>query len=314
MGAANNSIVVLGSANVDLIVRGPRLPRPGETVLGGEFLQAAGGKGANQAVAAARLGGNVTFLAAVGDDDFGRAALGGCRSEGIDCRYLRCIERTATGTALILVDRSGENMISVASGANALLTPEDVDRVPDDVFRMARVFLASLEVPLATVVRGLERARAHNVLTILNPAPANQELVASDMLRLVDVLTPNEGEAQILAGSAHQSEGESATLEQARQAALDWQRLGAKAVVVTLGRYGCLVVDRQQLHMPGLRVEAVDATAAGDAFNGGLAVALAEGRSLEEAADWANRVAAISVSRLGAQPSLPRRDEIGPAG
>lgn len=293
------TVVVLGSANTDLVLRAPRLPRPGETVLQGEFFQAAGGKGANQAVAAARAGAKVTFLAAVGDDAFGDRAVAGYEREGIDCGLIRRIAGVATGTALILVDHSGENMIGVASGANALITPEDIDRVPESVFAAARVFLTSLEVPLAAVVRGLERAKAAGLTTILNPAPAIGEVASRHVLALVDVLTPNEGEASALAEGAGVA-GAAAML----------RRNGAGAVVVTLGPAGCLVVEAAAVEVPGLRVAAVDATAAGDAFNGALAVALAEGRPLVEAAAWANRAAALAVTRAGAQPSLPRREEI----
>ncbi len=304
------AILVLGSANTDLVIRAPRLPRPGETVLGGEFFQAAGGKGANQAVAAARLGARVTFLAAVGDDEFGRTSLAGYQREGIDCQFIRKFASAATGTALILVDRAGENLIGVASGANALLTADDVDRVPADVFQSAQVFLTSLETPLPTVVRGLERAKEAGLTTVLNPAPAAIEVADRRVLSLVDVLTPNEGEAAALAGDAIESNRTSDAIERAQRAGERLRSLGTIAVVITLGAEGCLVVAEEVTHLPGLNVQAVDATAAGDAFNGALAVALAEGKPLIDAARWANRIAAVAVSRVGAQPSLPRREEI----
>jgi ribokinase len=301
------SIVVLGSVNCDLVVRGPKLPRPGETVLGGEFLQAAGGKGANQAVAAARAGRvPVVFLAAVGDDPFGRQSLAGLAAEGIDCRWIRTVQESATGVALIIVDSQGENLISVASGANLALKPEWVDSVPGEVFAAAKVFLASLESPAAAVERGLSRARQSGVRTILNPAPALPPAVAEPLWRLADVLTPNEHEAAMLSGVMVDS------AESAGAAARQLQARGAGDVIVTLGARGCIVVERNSppevfLALP---VQAVDATAAGDAFSGALAVALSEGQSLVDGARFATAAAGIAVTRAGAQPSLARREEI----
>jgi ribokinase len=302
------NIVVLGSINIDLVVRGPRLPRPGETVLGGSFYEAPGGKGANQAVAAARAAGpdgpRVTFLAAVGEDAYGRAARERLRGEGIDCRFVKTVPGHTTGVAVILVDQQGENLISVASGANSHLLPRDIDDVPLAAFQEAAVFLASLESPLATVTRGLERAKAAGAATILNPAPATPEAASPSLLTLVDVLTPNESEAALLAGREVTSD------EDLRSIAAAWRAAGCRSVVFTLGRRGCLVVGDGTVAVPGHAVTAVDTTAAGDAFSGALAVALAEGKPLLEAARFANRAAAISVTRQGAQPSLPLRREI----
>lgn len=296
-------VVVLGSVNVDLVVRGPRLPRPGETVLGGEFYQAAGGKGANQAVAAARAAREpVTFLAAVGDDDYGRQALENFRRESLVVDYVKTVVGQPTGVALILVNAQGENLISVASGANLSFTPADIDALPDDVFAPGGVFLACLESPLETVARGLQRAKWAGMLTVLNPAPAN--VSALDFAGLVDVITPNEGEAAALAEVSAETDFD------ASQAARQLQSRGFKNCVVTLGSHGCLVVEDQATLLAAHAVSAVDATGAGDAFNGALAVALSEGRSLVDAARWANRAGAIAVTRRGAQPSLPRRDEI----
>jgi ribokinase len=303
-------IIVLGSINTDLVVRSAKLPVPGETVIGGEFYQAAGGKGANQAVAAARGAlAPVTLIGAVGDDDHGRAALVGFRAENLSCEYLKVVPGEASGVALILVDESGQNLISVASGANARLLPADVDAIPDEVFRHAKVFLTCLETPLATVVQGLRRAKQAGLITILNPAPASREVIDAGLLAWVDVLTPNAGEAALLAGlelGGADAEDEATSLRAARVL----QQFGCRQVIVTLGSRGCLIVDENVQHVPGRAVKAVDATAAGDAFNGALAVALAEGRTLVEAANWANRAAAISVTRRGAQPSLPYRNEI----
>ena len=298
-------IIVLGSVNTDLVIRGPRLPVPGETVLGGEFYRAHGGKGANQAVAAARaLARPVTFIGAVGDDGFGREALAHFAGENLDTRYLITIPNRPSGVALILVDRHGENSISVASGANLDLAPDDVDAVPDEVFDAAKIFLTCLESPLETVARGLSRARRAGLLTILNPAPADKEICRNGLLPLVDVITPNEGEAAELAGI------ETTERPGAIAAARKLQQLGCRRCVITLGASGCVIVDEQETWLEGCSVRAVDTTAAGDAFNGALAVALAEGRTLLEAARWANRAAAIAVTRGGAQPSLPTRAEI----
>lgn len=307
---ADSPILVLGSVNSDMVIRGPRLPAAGETVLGGEFYKAAGGKGANQAVAAARLArGCVAFIGAIGDDTLGREALARFRVEGIDCEDLRVISAEATGVALILVDEAGQNLISVAAGANARLTPVDVDSISSARFAAARVFLASLETPLETVVRGLSRAKEHGATTILNPAPAQP--LPDDVLRLVDVLTPNESEAQAIA-SAPAPPARSPTMS-AQEAALRLRERGCASVIVTLGAAGCLVAEGDLEVIPGRVVTAIDTTAAGDAFNGALAVALSEGRSLREAARWANLAASISVTRRGAQPSLPRRNEVDAA-
>jgi ribokinase len=294
-----SSIIVVGSINTDLVICGPRLPAPGETVVGGEFYQAAGGKGANQAVAAARAAREpVTFIGAVGDDALGLESLARFQRENLICDYLRTVPQQSTGVALILVDDRGQNLISVAAGANAHLAPADVDRVPREVFTSARVFLTSLETPLETVAHGLSLARRAGLTTILNPAPARP--LPDEVLSLVDVLTPNESEAEMLVGER---------LTPAECAARLIDR-GCRSVIATLGEAGCLVVGRENATVPGRRVTAVDATAAGDAFNGALAVALAEGRSLLEAARWANVAASISVTRRGAQPSLARREEI----
>jgi ribokinase len=300
-------IIVVGSINTDLVIRGPRLPAPGETVLGGEFYQAAGGKGANQAVAAARSARQpVTFVGAVGDDALGHEALERLRCENLVCDYVRTVRGQPTGVALILVDEQGQNLISVAAGANAHLTPADLDRVPQEVFISARVFLTSLETPLETVVRGLSLARRAGLTTILNPAPARP--LPDEVLTLVDVLTPNESEAETLVGGDR--EGTRSGRITPAECAARLVKRGCRSVIATLGEAGCLVAGRENGRVPGRAVAAVDATAAGDAFNGALAVALAEGRTLVEAARWANVAASISVTRRGAQPSLARREEI----
>jgi ribokinase len=310
MAGRPERVVVVGSVNTDLVVRVRRLPRPGETLLGGEYYEAAGGKGANQAVAAARAAQTpVTFVAAVGDDAYGRQALSGLARENLDTRWIKVVPAAHSGVALIMVAEGGENSIAVASGANLALSPADIDALPDDLFANAGVLLTCLESPLATVEQALRRAKNAGLLTVLNPAPAGELVERLDLLSLADVLTPNEGEAALLTGlDCGGAAGWDAAIERLRQ-------LGCPRCVITLGGRGCVVLDdglsgEGTVEIAGQRVKAIDATAAGDAFNGALAVALAEGRTLVEAAQWANRAAAISVTRRGAQPSLPNRDEI----
>jgi ribokinase len=300
------SIIVLGSINTDLVIRSPSLPRPGETILGGEFYRAAGGKGANQAVAAARSSREpVTFLAAIGDDSFGRESLDGLQRENLDTRFLKLVPDQPSGVALILVDAGGQNLISVASGANLQLRPADIHAVPADVWQNSSVFVACLESPLETVMAGLRRAKQFGLTTIINPAPADREILFAVGLRLIDVFTPNETEAALLTGHAAR------TAEEAEAAARQLQAAGCSRIILTRGEHGCCVLDGNQVeHIPAFKVEAVDAVAAGDVFNGALATALDEGRSLIEAARWANTAAAISVTRRGAQPSIPTREEI----
>ena len=305
---ANPKIIVLGSINADLVVRSQRLPSPGETVTGGEFYQAGGGKGANQAVAAARCSAEpVGFIAAVGNDDFGRKAIKELRRDGIQTQHIRMIEGAATGVALILVDEHGENQISVASGANAALTPHDVAAIPDDFFSEARIFVACLESPLKTVTAGLQRAKEAGLTTILNPAPACDEVRDPEILKLVDVLTPNETEATMISGWSQLEDLEDVCIwcEQLQQK-------GSRDVVITRGERGCVV--KSGVTDPGLipaySVDAIDATAAGDCFNGGLAAQLAADHSLTEAARWACAASAISATRRGAIPSIPTAAEV----
>lgn len=299
------AIIVIGSINTDLVIRGARIPAAGETVLGGTFYQAGGGKGANQAVAAARASKiPVSLVAAVGDDDFGRGALAGLRADGVDCQHVKTVEGMPSGVALILVDQSGQNCISVASGANLQLAPTDIDALPDELFAQAQVLLACLEAPWPTVLRALERARRFGLTTVLNPAPAALEILRGGALSLVDIITPNESEAALLAG------GPVEDVASAVAAGEQLRKKGCREVVLTLGARGCVVVSQRVTHVPPVRVRAVDATAAGDAFNGVLAVALAEGQDLLAAARLATAAAGLSVTRQGAQPSLPRRPEI----
>jgi len=297
-------IVVLGSVNIDLVSRTARLPRPGETVLGGEYYQAHGGKGANQAVAAARTASHpVRLIAAVGDDGFGRDAIAGFQNEGLLCAEVQIRSDAPTGVALILVDDNGQNLISVASGANARLSPADVSAVDEADFR-GRVLMACLESPLDTVEAALRRGRAAGMTTILDPAPAESAVDRRTLLEQVDILTPNETEAAQLTGIA------SSTDAQAERAARTLQSAGCRAVVLTRGAAGLLVCQDDVQHLPAFPVEAVDATAAGDAFNGALAARLSQGLALPAACRWAQAAAALSVTRRGAQPSLPDRGAV----
>ncbi len=295
-------IVVVGSSNTDMIIQLDRIPRPGETVLGGRFTTAAGGKGANQAVAAARAGGGVSFVARLGRDVFGDQALAGFRSAGI------CVDRIGrdpaapSGVALIFVARDGENSIAVASGANGRLSPADVRKAAPAI-RGAAVMLLQLETPLPAVAEAARLAAKAGVRVILNPAPARP--LPDALLGRVSVLTPNETEAELLTGVKVNNPAAAA------RAAASLLGRGVKTVIVTLGARGALVATPDILQLvPGFKVKAVDTTAAGDIFNGALAVAMGEGRPLIEAARFANAAAALSVTRLGAQPSAPRRAEI----
>jgi ribokinase len=295
-------ILIVGSSNTDMIARVPRIPKPGETILGGEFITAAGGKGANQAVAAARVGGEVVFIARVGKDMFGERALAGFRRDRINVSYIRCDARRPSGVALIFVADSGENSIAVASGANASLSPTDVTRARNE-FARADVLLTQLETPLPTVLAAVRLAARHRVPAILNPAPA-QEL-PDDLLRDVSILTPNESEAELLAGIKVTG------VASGVRAAGRLRARGVQTAIITLGAKGALLVGKDgPVMVPGFKVKPVDTTAAGDVFNGALAVALAEGRNLKTAVRFANAAAAISVTRMGAQPSAPTRGEV----
>ena len=295
-------VLVIGSSNTDLIIKVARIPKPGETILGGEFARAAGGKGANQAVAAARAGGAVTFVARIGRDANGDVALAGFRADGINVKHIIRDANAPSGVALIFVDKNGENSIAVAPGANDKLSPADVSEARA-AFRRARVVLLQLETPLPTVMAAAGLAAGAGVRVVLNPAPARS--LPAQLLKHIYLLTPNESEAERLTGVAVKNEASAA------KAAQKLLARGVQNVIITLGSRGAFVAgkDLRQL-IPGFTVSAVDATGAGDVFNGALVVALAEGRSLLEAARFASAAAAISVTRLGAQPSAPARREI----
>ena len=285
-----------------MVIKVERLPRPGETVLGGNFLMAPGGKGANQAVAAARAGGAVEFVARVGQDHFGTRAVAGLAAEGVGVEWVLSDEQYASGVALICVAANGENSIAVATGANARLSPADVARA-QSVIAGTRLVLLQLETPLPAVQAAVELAARAGVPVLLNPAPAQS--LPDTLLQRISVLTLNETETELLTGTAVTD------MDRAAQAARQLHQRGVRRVILTLGARGVLVLEAGLEHWElGLAVEAVDATGAGDVFNGALAVALAEGRPLREAARFANAAAAISVTRWGAQSSAPYRREI----
>lgn len=291
-------ICVVGSLNLDVVVGVEGHPRPGETVIGGDLFRNPGGKGANQAVAAARLGGRVAMVGRVGDDDAGSLLLESLHSESVDVGAVRVVKGGQTGVALIAVDDAGENTIVVSPGTNAQVGGEDVDAALS-VIRDARLLLLQLETPLNAVEAA---ARATTGTVMLNPAPP--QALPRSLLRLVDVLVPNEGELVALTGGNPTKELEELT-------ALARLLAGPHAIVVTLGRRGALMVtEKDALHVPAPAVESIDTTAAGDCFCGALAVALGEGANLGDAVRWAVRAASISTSRRGAQASLPRRFEV----
>ena len=294
--------MVVGSSNTDMIIRVPRIPRAGETLLGGEFLTAAGGKGANQAVGAARAGGKVAFIARVGRDAFGDQAIAGLLRDGIDVSRVFRDKLTPSGVALIFVAQDGENSIAVAGGANAKLSPSDVKKAAG-VIRSAGLLVAQLETPLATVTAAVELAVKAGVPVILNPAPARP--LPSSLLERISILTPNETEAELLTGIKVTDAAAAA------KACSKLRSRGVGIVILTLGERGAFLADANgQRLVPGFKVKTVDSTAAGDIFNGALSVALAEGKAVFDAVRFANAAAALSVTRLGAQPSAPSRADI----
>jgi ribokinase len=295
-------ILVVGSSNTDMIIRLDRIPRPGETILGGAFSTAAGGKGANQAVGAARAGGSVTFVARVGRDMFGEQAVAGFVKDGINVEHIVRDAAAPSGVALIFVAKDGENSIAVASGANGVLAPADVKKAAK-LFAQAAVVVMQLETPLATVQAAAEFAVKAGAKVILNPAPARP--LPAKLLKRISILTPNETEAELLTGIKVTDTASAA------KAAAKLRTRGVETVIITLGARGAFIAEAggNQL-VPGFKVKAVDTTAAGDIFNGSLAVALAEGKALPAAIRFANAAAALSVTKLGAQPSAPLRRDI----
>ena len=295
-------VVVIGSLNMDLVTRAPRLPRGGETLIGESFATVSGGKGANQAVAAARLGADVSMIGCVGSDAYGAQLRGALLAEQIDCQAVSTVD-DSSGVALIVVDDNSQNAIVIVAGANGALTPQVIDRF-DAVLQTADVIICQLEVPDATVGHALKRGRELGKIVILNPAPASRPLPA-DWFAAIDYLIPNESEASVLTGLPVDS------LESAETAATRLIAMGAGKVIITLGAEGSLFADGTRLeHFPAPKVNAVDTTAAGDTFVGGFAAALAAGSSEAEAIRFGQVAAALSVTRAGAQPSIPNLSDV----
>jgi len=298
----SSTIVVVGSTNTDMVIKASHLPQPGETILGGTFFMSAGGKGANQAVAAARLGGSVLFIAKTGYDIFAKQSIDLFEKEGIDISGMQRDHYQPSGVALITVDDDGENCIVVAPGANAALSPSDIDEVKDKI-ENASLLLAQLETPIETVEHVANIAVTAKIKFILNPAPAAK--LADELLTKVSIITPNQTEAEMLTG-IQVTDGSSA-----RQAANFLHSKGIETVIITMGAAGAFVLHEDKYSMiPGHKVNVVDTTAAGDVFNGALLVALSEGAGMDDAVTFACSAAAISVTRLGAQASAPTREEV----
>ncbi len=301
--ATKPNILVVGSINMDLVVRAPAMPAPGETVLGEGFKTTPGGKGANQAVAAARLGANCQMIGRVGEDDFGGCMLAGLAADNVDCSMVMKTADAPTGVAMIIVDAKGENSIVVASGANFRLTPDDVFSC-ESAFARADIVLLQLELPLPTVRAAIEVARRHACKTILDPAPAPRNMPPE--LYQVDIISPNATEAESLTGTQCLEERVD------KQVASEMVTRGARAAVLKLGPRGCLVVmaDGHIYTVPTYKVNVVDTTAAGDAFTAALAVAVGQGRSMHEAARFANAAGALACTKFGAQTAMPMAEEV----
>ncbi|MBK8088201.1 MAG: ribokinase [Chitinophagaceae bacterium] len=298
---STNRIIVIGSSNTDMVVKSSVLPKPGETILGGTFLMNAGGKGANQAVAAARLGGNVTLVAKVGNDIFGKQSIDGFKTEKINTDFVFIDKGTPSGTALIMVNEEGENCIVVAPGANAQLLPADIEQVKD--ISDAAIVLMQLEIPMETIEAVAKNAKANHQKVIINPAPAQK--LSDELLNGIFLITPNETEATLLTGI--KVEGETT----ASQAADIFLSKGVQNVIITLGKQGAFFQNKAvKFKIDAPVVKAMDTTAAGDTFSGALTVAVTEKMSWQQAVQFAVAAASISVTRMGAQASVPYRKEI----
>ena len=295
-------IIVIGSSNVDMVVRTSHLPAPGETILGGEFFMNQGGKGANQAVAIKRLGGNLIFMAKLGNDVLGRQSVGYFKKEGIDTRYIAFDEDSASGVALISVDDHAENSIVVASGANMLLNEQDVDKMLEEMCE-GDILLMQLEIPLQTVEYAARKAFGKGVKVVLNPAPARS--LPKELFRHLYMVTPNRIEAEMLTGIKIANDAD------VEKVAEEICAMGVKNVIITLGSKGCLIREEGvSYRIDAFKVEPVDTTAAGDTFNGALCGGLAAGMDLKQAAVMASKASSIAVTRMGAQSSIPYREEL----
>lgn len=297
-------ILVIGSANTDMVISAEHFPKPGETLIGHDFMTNHGGKGANQAVAAARLGGYTAFICKLGDDSFGHSTMEMLEKEGIDVSHSSFSDKASSGVALICTIPSGENSIIIDSGTNALLSPDDMIAA-EPLFADAAVVLMQLETPIETVIKAAELGKKHGACVILNPAPAPTSPLPEALLRNVDLLIPNETEAEYIAGVNIQTDEDVATVMD------KIQKLGVKNVIITEGYKGVYArIDGKLVKVPAFKVKAVDTTAAGDTFCGALCVSLCKGNNLEEAILFANKASSISVTRRGAQISMPYLNEV----
>ena len=296
-----NKILVIGSSNTDMVVKTKTFPIPGETIMGGTFFMNAGGKGANQAVAAARLGGNVTLVAKVGNDIFGRKSIDGFKKENINTDFIFITENVPSGTALIIINEEGENCIVVAPGANAELLPADIEQVK--ILSESEIILMQLEIPLETIMVVAQMAKLNSQKVIINPAPAKK--LSHDILNGLFLITPNETEAAFLTGVPVVDDST------ASQAAEIFLKKGVQNVIITLGKQGAFFQNKDlKFKVNAPIVEATDTTAAGDTFNGAIAVAITEKMNWEKALQFAIKAASISVTRMGAQSSVPYLSEI----
>lgn len=297
-------IVVIGSSNTDMVMRVREFPQPGETIMGNGFMQNQGGKGANQAVACARLGGATAFVGKLGRDALAYQTIEALRSEGMDVSQLTQTDVAPSGTAFIVVNEQGENNIIVNAGANAQLLPSDIDAA-QPLIAKASVVLMQLETPIPTLTYAARMAKQNGAMVVLNPAPAPAEALPTELLQNVDILIPNETETGTLSGIAVTDE------ESLHKAINRLQQLGVGRVVVTLGSRGAMTMaDDEPIVVPSVKVRAIDTTAAGDTFCGALCVALSQGQTLKEAMAFACKAAALTVTRMGAQQSIPRREEL----
>jgi ribokinase len=294
-------IMVIGSLNMDMVIHSNKIPMVGETVLGGEFLMVPGGKGANQAVAAARLGGDVTMVGCIGNDSFGKDLLRNLSTNHVNVDPVKILDDVSTGVAMITV-KDGDNSIIVAPGANSRLSTEYVKEL-EEMIKNSSILVLQLEIPLETVQNSIEIAHQHGVRVLLNPAPAIR--LDDDFLSKIDIITPNESEAEILTGRPIDS------IEDAKSAVVYLKKKGVKQVIITLGHKGVVYNNGDQIsHKPGRKVETVDTTAAGDAFTGSLAYAFSNDKDIEEAIDLAVMVGALTVTKKGAQTSIPYMREV----
>lgn len=287
-----------------MVISADHFPKPGETLIGHDFMTNNGGKGANQSVAAARLGGDTAFICKLGADGFGRSTMESLKKEGIDMTYATISDKASSGVALITTIPSGENSIIIDSGTNALLSPEDVDAA-EELFDEAKIVLLQLETPIPTVTKAAELGKKHGAYVILNPAPAPKEPLPNSLLENVDLIIPNETEAGDISGI------DIKTPEDVEKAMAEIQKLGVKDVIITVGSKGVYAkIDGKLIQVPAFKVKAVDTTAAGDTFCGALSVSLCNGKKLDEAILYANKASSISVTRRGAQVSMPYKNEV----